>query len=650
MRLHSIVLLATAACLLLPASKARSAERIDPAGVTTDMGSGVGYSLQNTINGGGLSALTFTDLHAPTNSLNSWVASAGVFVGQVTFDLGGSFTLHGFAFWNQNGGPSGGAAGSAGIQAVTVLYSTDGVNFFTLPGAPGVFARVTAFAPAPPEMFSFPAVMATHVRFKIASNYGASVTGFGEVAFDGTSATPLRTAVYDAVLRAPKCATPGASCDSSTLLIGRDKILGGPEPHNPNTINDSCADGTDGTFHVDESIDRLKISSVDGGLFAPGRMVRVVTTVFAQLDPTDNRLDLYSASNAASPSWVFLGTLTPTASGLQTMSATYVLPAGALQAVRATFRFAGSASVCTTGEFDDHDDLIFRVGAAPGAFDSDVRADPTVFRPSTGGWFILKSSTNYTTSTGVSWGLSTDVPVPGDYDGDGRIDPAIFRPSTGLWAILKSSTNYTTSTTVPWGLSTDLPKPGDFDGDGKTDPAVFRPSTGGWFILKSSTNYTTSFGVSWGLSTDVPVQGDYDGDGKADPAIFRPSTGLWAILKSSTTYTTSSTVSWGLSTDVAVPGDYDGDGKIDPAVFRPSIGGWFVLKSSTSYTTSVAVFWGLSTDKPVPADYDGDGRTDPAIFRPSTGLWAVLKSSTDYVSSFTVPWGLSTDVPMNKRP
>ena len=80
-----------------------------------------------------------------------------------------------------------------------------------------------------------------------------------------------------------------------------------------------------------------------------------------------------------------------------------------------------------------------------------------------------------------------------------------FRPSSGGWYILKSSANYTTSVGVSWGLSTDVPVPGDFDGDGKIDPAVFRPSTGGWYVLKSSTNYTTSFGVSWGLSTDLPI-------------------------------------------------------------------------------------------------------------------------------------------------
>src|SRR5229473_4462420 len=91
-----------------------------------------------------------------------------------------------------------------------------------------------------------------------------------------------------------------------------------------------------------------------------------------------------------------------------------------------------------------------------------------------------------------------DIPITGDYDGDGKPDMAIFRPSDGTWFILLSSTNYTTSIAKAWGTSGDIPLSGDFDGDGKTDLAIYRPSTGMWYVLLSSANYTTSLVRAWG--------------------------------------------------------------------------------------------------------------------------------------------------------
>jgi hypothetical protein len=168
-----------------------------------------------------------------------------------------------------------------------------------------------------------------------------------------------QTAVYDTTLRAPKCAAAGTSCDSgASLLLGR--ATKGPEPNQPNVLG-TCADGTSGTFHVDESNDRLKIATVDGSTLAAGKQVRVEATVWAYSSFTADKLDLYYAANANAPTWTLIGTLTPTAAGAQTLSATYTLPAGALQAVRAQFRYQGSAGTCTTGGYNDRDDLVFAV-------------------------------------------------------------------------------------------------------------------------------------------------------------------------------------------------------------------------------------------------------------------------------------------------
>ena len=128
-----------------------------------------------------------------------------------------------------------------------------------------------------------------------------------------------------------------------------------------------------------------------------------------------------------------------------------------------------------------------------------------MWRPSTGVWWMLTSSSAFTAIFTIGWGLPGDVPVPGDYDGDGRTDVAVWRPSTGVWWMLTSSSAFTAIFTIGWGLPGDVPVPGDYDGDGRTDVAVWRPSTGVWWMLTSSSAFTAIFTIGWGLPSDVPV-------------------------------------------------------------------------------------------------------------------------------------------------
>ena len=285
-------------------------------------------------------------------------------------------------------------------------------------------------------------------------------------------------------------------------------------------------------------------------------------------------------------------------------------------------------------------------------FDGDGRSEIGVYRPSTGQWLGLASSTNYVAQAVTQWGVSTDIPVPGDYDGDGKTDVAVYRPDNGNWYLLLSSTNFdaTRYATYQWGIATDIPVPGDYDGDGKTDVAVYRPSTGTWYILRSTTNYATYVAYQWGVSTDKTVPGDYDGDGKSDLAVYRPAAGIWYVLLSGTNYTSYVAYQWGVSTDIPIPADYDGDGKTDAAVYRPSSGNWYVLHSSTNASTFAMFQWGVSTDISVPADYDGDGKADIGIFRPINGRWYILMSGSNYTPYSSYQWGISTDLPMAKVP
>ncbi|MEM1206260.1 MAG: PepSY domain-containing protein, partial [Acidobacteriota bacterium] len=117
-----------------------------------------------------------------------------------------------------------------------------------------------------------------------------------------------QTAVYDAGLGAPSCATAGSSCDSTTLLEGRGTV--GPEQNQPNTL-DTCTDGTAGTYQSDESNEGISVSTLDGFDFTAGATVRVDVRVWAWTTPSNESLDLYYAADANNPSWTFIATLQP---------------------------------------------------------------------------------------------------------------------------------------------------------------------------------------------------------------------------------------------------------------------------------------------------------------------------------------------------
>lgn len=134
-------------------------------------------------------------------------------------------------------------------------------------------------------------------------------------------------------------------------------------------------------------------------------------------------------------------------------------------------------------------------------FDGDGTSDISVFRPSTGAWFILNSGSN--TFSGVPFGQNGDIPIDGDFDGDQRADMAVFRPSAGTFFIIKSSTGEFVAS--PFGQNGDRPVPGDYDKDGKTDIAIYRPSVGQWFILRSSDNQVQ--GLQFGAPGDIPFAG-----------------------------------------------------------------------------------------------------------------------------------------------
>jgi uncharacterized delta-60 repeat protein len=268
-------------------------------------------------------------------------------------------------------------------------------------------------------------------------------------------------------------------------------------------------------------------------------------------------------------------------------------------------------------------------------FDGDGRSDLSVFRPSTGFWYVINSQNN--SFNGVQFGASGDLIAPADYDGDGKTDFAVFRPGDGTWYLLQSTAGFRAA---QFGANGDIPVPGDFDGDGKANLAVFRPSTGSWYIARATGTPNQNFdSVPFGANGDKPIVGaDFDGDGKADVAVFRPADGNWYRLNSSNGSFVG--VHFGTSEDKPVAADYDGDGKTDLAVYRPSDGVWYRINSGTD--SFAATQFGVSIDLPAPADYDGDGRADLAVFRPTEGIWYLLRSTQGFTG---VQFGASGDIP-----
>jgi alpha-tubulin suppressor-like RCC1 family protein len=212
-------------------------------------------------------------------------------------------------------------------------------------------------------------------------------------------------AVYDSGRRAPTCAASACGCTTGTLVNSRDSIAGGGEPNQPNTINNSCADGTSGSYHSltnGDSVDAVVVRATDGLRVRPGGTASITVTVWCQgnggllaidppaiidltdgslrssaLDPAPvaplepllppiptDRIDLYYTSNAASPSWTPIATSINCGvmGGLRTFTQSFTLASvTGPHAVRAQIRFGGSAGTCVSGSTHDRDDLVFLV-------------------------------------------------------------------------------------------------------------------------------------------------------------------------------------------------------------------------------------------------------------------------------------------------
>lgn len=177
--------------------------------------------------------------------------------------------------------------------------------------------------------------------------------------------TDWQLASYNSTYKAPLCPKTRC-CGPGSLIDSRDNISGKSELNFPNTLFNSCADGTSGTYHANESIDSILIRTTDDTNIEPNKQVIIYT--YAWCSATNDYLDLYYSDTINPANWSLLATYQcDITNATKQFSHTFTLASTqGYHVVRATFRNNGTASSCSIGDYNDHDDIIVTVcNAAP---------------------------------------------------------------------------------------------------------------------------------------------------------------------------------------------------------------------------------------------------------------------------------------------
>jgi len=265
-----------------------------------------------------------------------------------------------------------------------------------------------------------------------------------------------------------------------------------------------------------------------------------------------------------------------------------------------------------------------------GDFDGDGIADPALYYPAAGMWYLWQSRDGFLARP---FGWSAAVPAAADFDGDGRTDIAVYYPPAGQWYIAQSTAGFRTE---QFGFAQTVPLPRDYDGDGRADIAIFHAGAGMWYLLQTTEGYRA---VPFGWDGPSPVPADYDGDWRCDVAVADSPGGVWYVLGSTAGYWREP---WpGRRGAVPAPGDYDGDGRTDPGSFEPATGTWYWRPSSGGWYQGAQFGWHAVV--PVQGDYDGDGVTDLAVYHPQTGMWYLMQSSAGFAA---LQFGWAAAVPV----
>ena len=504
--------------------------------------------------------------------------------------------------------------------SLDATFSVDGIAGTLLPGFSSFYVNNVALQPDGKIVLSGTGDFTTWFVIRYFSN------GTADTSFDGDGMVTTQigaTGAWDSDLVVQpdgKIIVAGhstATLNNSTSDIALTR-------YNVNGLLDTSFDGDGKVFkHVGEA--NLNDQSLDVALQQHGKIV-----VLANLNNVPNSgtphalwgILRFNSNGSLDTAFSDDGVETTSVTGVEDIASSMLIQADGKIVVNGR---TGHPSVFALVRFNARSETPFD-------FDGDGKTDLSIYRPTDGQWWILKSSNSE--NNVFQFGVSSDKIVPADYTGDGRTDIAVWRPATGEWFILRSE-DYSYYA-FQFGLSGDIPSAADFDGDSKADAGIFRPSNGVWYINKSSGGYLVQ---QFGQTDDIPVAADYDGDGRADIAVYRPSMDTWWLSRSTDgTIAVRSDVGVG---EIPVTGDFTGDGKADCTSYLND-GSFNIILSENGAQSQF--FVGANGDIPALGDYDGDGKTNLAVFRPSTGMWRVRNSTTGTI--VTQSYGISTDKPV----
>ena len=147
------------------------------------------------------------------------------------------------------------------------------------------------------------------------------------------------------------------------------------------------------------------------------------------------------------------------------------------------------------------------LGIRVGDMDGDGRADLSSFTYNGQNLGNLITIRNLVTNASRTFrfGLLTDQYQMADFDGDGIGDLTVWRPTDGTWWWIRSSDGKVQ--VEQWGKEGDTPVPADYDGDGKTDLAIYRRGSNvsqpSYYWINGSQSGVRVY--QWGASSDLSV-------------------------------------------------------------------------------------------------------------------------------------------------